>query len=283
MVDRPPGQKSSNNTLYFIVGALVIAVLIIGWVMYGGGEEAGTTTTTTTEQPATPPAEPAPATPPAEPAPATPPAAPATPPPSPRQPRLQRPSPHLRHSAAGRARDTSGGRAGTGNASGHDASVVPGEDLFLGLGAPRKRRPFSLPAMLRRLWNGGARELLPRRTGKLSDGRYPAPSRRSNRAASGVEGDGMDPYPTYRDGGHAASGDRAEADRRRASPLAADLRVPILIGLAVFALIIVIRIVWGGINMAASTDGALTPGEPVSPPAATAPTTQETPPPTATP
>ena len=101
----------------------------------------------------------------------------------------------------------------------------------------------------------------------------------------GVEGDGMDPYPTYRDG--PVTPHRATATKPTDVALPRSRRTyafPILIGLAVFALIIVIRIVWGGINMAASTDDALTPGEPASPPAATAPATQETPPPaTATP
>ena len=256
MVDRPPGQKSSNNTLYFIVGALVIAVLIIGWFMYGGGEaRTGTATTTTTEQPATPPAEPTPATPPrragardaagrAEPA--TPSGRPRRPrlrPPSRLRPRRLRPSPRRRRLRR---------RAGTGNASGHDASVAPERFSFLALGR-RASGALSLPAMLRRLWNGGARASL---TGdrSQSDGSYPAPSRRSNRAASRRRRRGMDPYPTYRDGpvrriGRPRRSRPMSACRARGGPT----RFPILIGLAVFALIIVIRIVWGGINITGPT------------------------------
>lgn len=89
---------------------------------------------------------------------------------------------------------------------------------------------------------------------------------------AGSEGDGMDRYPTYRDG--------PETPHRVTETKPTDVGLPrsrrtfatpILIGLAVFALVIVIRIVWGSMNVASTTDDALSPGAPASPPVAASP------------
>src|SRR5688500_7600259 len=89
---------------------------------------------------------------------------------------------------------------------------------------------------------------------------------------AGVEGEGMDPYPTYHDG---STTPRPTTDNKPTDVGLPRSRrtyaLPILIGLAVFALVIVIRIVWGSMNMAETTDEAMTPGDPASPPAASAP------------
>ena len=90
-----------------------------------------------------------------------------------------------------------------------------------------------------------------------------------------ADADGMEAYPTYHDG---------PADRRPAGngtrPTDPDLpeskktySFPIMIGLAVFALVIIIRIVWGMVNVAETTDEAMTPGDAATPPAASAPAT----------
>lgn len=89
---------------------------------------------------------------------------------------------------------------------------------------------------------------------------------------AGVEGDGMEAYPTYRDGAtipHQATGTKpTDVNLPRSRRTYA---LPVLIGLLVFAAVIVIRIVWGSVNMASTADDALTPGDPASPPAAAAP------------
>jgi hypothetical protein len=84
----------------------------------------------------------------------------------------------------------------------------------------------------------------------------------------------MEPYPTYRDAG--TSPHTATTTKPTDVGLPRSRRtyaLPILIGLAVFALVIIIRLVWGSINMAQSTDEAMSPGDPASTPAATAPAT----------
>ena len=99
------------------------------------------------------------------------------------------------------------------------------------------------------------------------------PSEPHSRPA-GVEGDGMDRYPTYKD---AASTSQANTGTKPTdSNLPRSRRtwaVPLMIGLAVFALVLIVRIVWGGINMGSTADEALTPGDPATPPpAASTPT-----------
>jgi hypothetical protein len=88
----------------------------------------------------------------------------------------------------------------------------------------------------------------------------------------GVEGDGMDPYPTYRDGAvppHHATGTKpTDVGLPRSRRTYA---MPILIGLIVFALIIALRVIWGSINVARTTDEAMTPGDAGAPPTAEAP------------
>jgi hypothetical protein len=85
----------------------------------------------------------------------------------------------------------------------------------------------------------------------------------------GVEGEGLDPYPTYRDGPTVPH--RVTATKPTDVGLPRSRRtyaLPILIGLVVFALVILLRLVWGGINVARSTDDALSPGDAANPPAA---------------
>jgi hypothetical protein len=84
----------------------------------------------------------------------------------------------------------------------------------------------------------------------------------------------MDQYPTYRDAG--TTPHQATTTKPTDVGLPRSRRtyaLPIFIGLVVFALIIVIRIVWGSINMVATTEEAMTPGDAATPPAAMAPAT----------
>jgi hypothetical protein len=84
----------------------------------------------------------------------------------------------------------------------------------------------------------------------------------------------MDPYPTYRDGPTTPHRVTATKPTDTDLPIAKrSYALPMLIGLAVFALVIIARIVWGGLNMTTSTDEAVTPGDATSPAAATAPAT----------
>jgi hypothetical protein len=94
---------------------------------------------------------------------------------------------------------------------------------------------------------------------------------------AGVEGEGLDPYPTYRDGPvppHRATGAKPtdvnlpKARRTYAWPIA--------IGLAVFALVILIRLLWGSFQAVESTPEAMSPGDPATP-AVTAPAAEEPP------
>jgi hypothetical protein len=95
----------------------------------------------------------------------------------------------------------------------------------------------------------------------------------TNTRPAGVEGDGMDPYPTY----HDRPGSRGKATGSKPTDVnlprsRRTYALPILIGLIVFALVIIVRIFWGSMNMAVTTDDAMTPGDAASPPAAEAPT-----------
>ena len=83
--------------------------------------------------------------------------------------------------------------------------------------------------------------------------------------------EGMDPYPTYRDGPvppHVATASRPTDVRLPRSRRTYAL--PILIGLVVFGLVILIRLLWGGVQLVESTDEALTSGDATTP-AASAP------------
>lgn len=89
---------------------------------------------------------------------------------------------------------------------------------------------------------------------------------------AGVEGDGMDPYPTY----HDDPASRGQTTGRKPTDVnlprsQRTYALPILIGLIVFALVIIVRIFWGSMNMAVMTEDAMTPGDPASPPVAGAP------------
>lgn len=99
----------------------------------------------------------------------------------------------------------------------------------------------------------------------------------SNRRPGDDEGvppaaaEGMDPYPTYRDGPvppHVATASRPTDVRLPRSRRTYAL--PILIGLIVFGLVILIRLLWGGVQLVESSDEATTPAD-ASTPAATAP------------
>src|SRR3712207_6613500 len=98
------------------------------------------------------------------------------------------------------------------------------------------------------------------------------PSEPGSRPA-GAEGDGMDRYPTYRDAG--TSPHVATATKPTDTALPRSRRTyawPLLIGLAVFALVLIIRIVWGGLNVASTAGEGTGGGGPAAPPpAATAP------------
>lgn len=92
----------------------------------------------------------------------------------------------------------------------------------------------------------------------------PAPTNSSQRPA-GASGDGMDAYPTYRDGPttphRAGSGKPTDVGLPRSRRTYA---TPILIGLVVFAAVIIVRLVWGGFQLASTTDEAMTPGGPAA-------------------
>ncbi len=99
------------------------------------------------------------------------------------------------------------------------------------------------------------------------------PSEPTSRPA-GVQGDGMDRYPTYNDArstSHSETGtkptDSALPRSRRTYAL------PLMIGLALFALVLIVRVIWGGINVGSTADEALSPGDPATPPPAAAATT----------
>ena len=83
---------------------------------------------------------------------------------------------------------------------------------------------------------------------------------------AGVEGDGLDAYPTYRDAG--TSPHVATANRPTDSNLPRSRRtfgLPLLLGILAFALLLIIAVIGGGMNMfatsdeAASGDGAAAP------------------------
>ncbi len=100
---------------------------------------------------------------------------------------------------------------------------------------------------------------------------------------AGVEGDGLDSYPTYRDAG--TSPHTATSTRPTDTNLPRSRRTtswPLLIGLIAFALVIVIYLVTGGVNMFASSDEAASGDGAAAPvaggtPASSAPAMGETP------
>jgi hypothetical protein len=90
----------------------------------------------------------------------------------------------------------------------------------------------------------------------------------------GPEDDGMDPYPTYRDG--PVTPHRATADKPTDVGLPQTKRsfgFPIFIGLVIFAAAIVAGFVWGGLSRSESPDGQSALSHPETP-AATAPAQQ---------
>jgi hypothetical protein len=88
--------------------------------------------------------------------------------------------------------------------------------------------------------------------------RIPSP----NAQPPGVEGEGLDPYPTYRDG--PTTQHRVTVTKPTDVGLPRSRRtyaLPILIGLIAFALVIIVRIIWGSFNAVEATDEAMTPGD----------------------
>ncbi len=91
---------------------------------------------------------------------------------------------------------------------------------------------------------------------------------------SGVEGEGLDPYPTYRDGPPLPHSPTSTKPTDVGLPQARKTSsAPMLVGLLVFALAIVGLIVWASVRTATTTDQGLAPPE--SPPAAEAAATSD--------
>jgi len=89
---------------------------------------------------------------------------------------------------------------------------------------------------------------------------------------AGVEGDGLDSYPTYHDA--RTPPHRATTTKPTDVGLPRSRRsysLPIFIALVVFGLVILVRVVWGSLNMAGSADEAMSSGDAATPPAASAP------------
>jgi hypothetical protein len=89
---------------------------------------------------------------------------------------------------------------------------------------------------------------------------------------AGVEGEGLDPYPTYRDGPvspHHATG--TKPTDVGLPPGRRSYWMPFFIALVVFGLIILARILWSGAELATSSDEALTPEPAASETTATSP------------
>ena len=90
----------------------------------------------------------------------------------------------------------------------------------------------------------------------------------------GVEGEGLDPYPTYRDGPRLPHNPTATKPTDVGLPQASRTSsAPILVGLIVFALAIIGLIVWASVRTATTSEEGLAP--PDSPPAAEAAATSD--------
>ncbi len=91
---------------------------------------------------------------------------------------------------------------------------------------------------------------------------------------SGVEGEGLDPYPTYRDGPGLPHDPTSTKPTDVGLPQAGRTSsIPMLIGLIVFALAIIGLIVWASVRTGTTSDEGLTPPE--SPPATEAAATSD--------
>jgi hypothetical protein len=102
----------------------------------------------------------------------------------------------------------------------------------------------------------------------------PEPRTAKETQPSGVEGEGLDPYPTYRDG--PAIPHRATSTKPTDVELPRSRRTnsgPMLVGLIVFALAIIGLIVWASVRTTDISDEGLTPPE--TPPAAEAAATPD--------
>ena len=99
----------------------------------------------------------------------------------------------------------------------------------------------------------------------------------SNSRPAGVDGDGLDAYPTYRDArstSHAPTGQKPTDTNLPRSRRTFGL--PMLLGLLAFALVIVIYLIAGGINMFATSEEAAS-GDGTAAPVAGAPAASDTP------
>jgi len=97
----------------------------------------------------------------------------------------------------------------------------------------------------------------------------------------GVEGEGLDPYPTYRDGPSVPH--RATASKPTDVAIPRSQRTyafPMLIGLVVFGIIVLVYLTFALFEMVRTTDEALSPGDPAAP-AASSTAAPETAPPEA--
>jgi hypothetical protein len=74
----------------------------------------------------------------------------------------------------------------------------------------------------------------------------------------GVQGEGLDPYPTYRDGPQTPH--RATGTKPTDVSLPKSQRtywLPMFLALIVFALVVLVRLIWGGAEVASTSDGSV--------------------------
>ena len=79
---------------------------------------------------------------------------------------------------------------------------------------------------------------------------------------AGTAGDGMDPYPTYRDPGTSAH--HATASKPTDTNLPRSRRtysLPILIGVVAFLIVVLVAVFAGGYNLFRTSDEGITPGD----------------------
>ena len=82
----------------------------------------------------------------------------------------------------------------------------------------------------------------------------------------GIEGEGQEAYPTYRDG--PTTTHRVTASKPTDVGLPRSRRtyaIPMLIGLIVFAVVLLARVLWGGIEMSETQDDVMETGGPAIP------------------
>ncbi len=91
----------------------------------------------------------------------------------------------------------------------------------------------------------------------MSMSERPSPPSAPPGRPAGAEGDGLDAYPTYRDGAttpHSATNTRpTDSDLPRSRRT---FGLPLLIGILAFAAVLIIAVIGGGMNMFATSDEA---------------------------